>query len=113
MHKKVVIIFWGNPFYDGRCLNMINQIVEQKVNLKILGVGNQELCVDDKGYQIKMLNEKSLKNPITKYTKYFREVKKFINMNKPNFIIASDLYSMIPAAQIKLKKQRLISCQKI
>tara|TARA_B100000614_G_scaffold66367_4_gene58769 strand:+ start:5788 stop:6891 length:1104 start_codon:yes stop_codon:yes gene_type:complete len=108
MHKKVVIIFWGNPLYDGRCLNMINQIVAQGVNLQILGVGDQKLCVDGKGYQIKMLNKKSLKNPITKYSKYFREVKKFINMNKPNFIIASDLYSMIPAAQTKLKNQRLI-----
>ena len=108
MHKKAVIIFWGNPLYDGRCMNMINQIVEKKITLKVLGVGDKELSLDGEGYQIKLLSKKSLKNSIIKYPKFFREVKKFISINKPNFIIASDLYSMVPAAQIKKNNQRLI-----
>ena len=27
MHKKAVIIFWGNPLYDGRCMNMIDELL--------------------------------------------------------------------------------------
>ena len=34
MSKKILIIFWGNPLYDGRCINMVNQCLNEKHQLK-------------------------------------------------------------------------------
>ena len=28
----IMIVFWGNPLYDGRCVNMINQFRDEKTN---------------------------------------------------------------------------------
>ena len=45
MHKKVIIVFWGHPLYDGRCMNMLNQLSEQGYQISILGVGSKkETC---------------------------------------------------------------------
>ena len=67
MPKKILIIFWGNPFFDGRCMNLLEHLLNADYNIKIV-------CV-----------------------------KQFIVENKPHIIIASDLYSMVPAAQSKTR----------
>ena len=33
MSKKILIIFWGHPLFDGRVMNMINQLITQKLSL--------------------------------------------------------------------------------
>ena len=99
--KKIIITFWGNPFYDGRCINMINQLISQKYQIRVLGVGNQAEHLSYKGVDIDLIDQKILKNPITKYSKYFKYVKHYIKTHRPNIVIASDLYSMIPVAKIK------------
>ena len=99
MHKKVIIVFWGHPLYDGRCMNMLNQLNEEGYQLSILGVGSNKETFNYKGAQIELIDSKKLNNSITKYFKYFYYVKKFINKLKPDVIIASDLYSMIPISQ--------------
>jgi len=101
MPKKVLIIFWGHPLYDGRCVNMINQCISKNYVVKILGVYNKTEKIEYKNATIQLINKNNFKNKLTKYFKYFKYIKKQIANYQPNVIIASDLYSMIPAAQIK------------
>ena len=101
MPKKVLIIFWGHPLYDGRCVNMINQCISENYVVKILGVYNKTEKIEYKNATIQLINKNNFKNKLTKYFKYFKYIKKQIANYQPNVIIASDLYSMIPAAQIK------------
>ena len=101
MSKKILIIFWGNPLYDGRCINMVNQCLNEKHQLKVLGVGIKTERINYKGATIQLINQNKLKNKYFKYFKYFKYVKQKIITEKPNIVIASDLYSMIPIAQIK------------
>jgi len=108
MPKKVMLIFWGHPLYDGRCMNMINQFMAEEYQVYVLGVGKKQEKLNYEGAEIELINQKKLNNSITKYFKYFKYVKKMINNFKPNTIIASDLYSMVPAAQNKKRYQSKI-----
>ena len=103
MSKKILILFWGHPLYDGRCINMINQCIAEKHQLSILGVGNKAEQINYKNAAIQLIAQKQLKNRFTKYLKFFKYAKQKIVIDKPDLIIASDLYSMIPAAQSKNK----------
>ena len=42
----IMIVFWGNPLYDGRCVNMINQFRDEKLTVKIIGVGKDNETFD-------------------------------------------------------------------
>ena len=108
MNKKILLVFWGHPYFDGRCMNMINQSLKNKDEITVLGVGNKAKNIEYKNVQITLIDKKKLNNSVTKYFKYFKCVKKFINMKKADVIIAGDLYSMIPIAQIKDKHQAKI-----
>ena len=108
MHKKVTIVFWGHPLYDGRCMNMLNQLIAQDCQVSVLGVGSKKEILNYKGAKIELLDNKKLNTSITKYFKYFHYVKKFINQLKPDVVIASDLYSMVPIAQNKKQLQSKI-----
>ena len=105
MSKKILIIFWGHPLFDGRVMNMINQLITQKYEVCVLGVGLKSEKINYKNSRIKIIDNKLLQNRITKYFRFFKYVKQFISKNKPNVIIASDLYSMIPSAKIKYKQK--------
>ena len=108
MHKKVIIVFWGHPLYDGRCMNMLNQLNEEGYQISVLGVGSKKETFNYKEAQIELIDSKKLNNSITKYFKYFDSVKKFINRLKPDVVIASDLYSMVPIVQNANKNQAKI-----
>ena len=103
MPKKILIIFWGNPLYDGRCINMINQCINENHELKVLGVGVKTERINYKRATIQLINQNKLKNKIFKYVKFFKYVKQKVVIEKPDIIIASDLYSMIPVVKIKKK----------
>ena len=38
---NIMIIFWGNPLYDGRCVNMINQLLRENLIVKVIGVDSK------------------------------------------------------------------------
>ena len=101
MHKNIIIIFWGNPFFDGRCMNMIDELLNNNHKVSVLGIGDENKELEYNGSKIMLMDNKKFNNSATKYFKYFNYVKKFINHRKPDLIIASDLYSMIPVAKTK------------
>ena len=103
MSKKIIIIFWGHPLFDGRCMNMMNQFLEQKYDVNILGVGSKSETINYKNVEIELIDSHALENSLTKYFKYFKYVKNYIIKKDADVIIASDLYSMIPCAQNKKK----------
>ena len=82
-------------------MNMLNQLITQKYQVYVLVVGKKSEHLSYKGVDIELIDQKVLQNPITKYFKFFNHVKNYIKTHRPNIIIASDLYSMIPAAKIK------------
>ena len=102
---NIMIIFWGNPLYDGRCVNMINQLLRENLIVKVLGVDSKNDTLNFNGAEIQLINKNDLSNSFVKYFKFFKIVKKMILKEKPNTIIASDLYSLIPSAQIKKQKK--------
>ena len=51
----IMIVFWGNPLYDGRCVNMINQFRDEKLTVKIIGVGKDNKTFDFNGAEIKLI----------------------------------------------------------
>ena len=103
MNKKILIIFWGHPLFDGRCINMMNQLIQQGHLINVMGVGKKTECITYKNIDIELIGEHNFKNSLTKYFKYFEYVKNYIKNKKADVIIASDLYSMIPCAQTKIK----------
>ena len=108
MSSKVLIIFWGNPMYDGRCMNMINQLSKTNQTLYCLGVGEKYEEIKNNNYKIELISKACLQSSLTKYFKFFKIVKRKIRKINPNIIIAADLYSMIPAAKIKKNNYLLI-----
>jgi len=101
MSKKIVLIFWGHPYFDGRCMNMLSQLVNEGHKISVLGIGKKAQKLQYNGIKIYLMDENKFMNPLTKYFKYFKCVKNFIKSKKIDVIIASDLYSMIPVANIK------------
>ena len=101
MPKKILIIFWGHPLFDGRCINMINQLLNSNHDVYIMGVGNKSEIISYKKATIQLIGKNLLNHSWTKYFQYFQRAKKTIKLQRPDVIIASDLYSMIPCAQTK------------
>ena len=101
MPKKILMIFWGHPLFDGRCINMMNQLLNKNYIVHVVGVSSELDTISYKGATIEFIDASMLINKWTKYLKYFNFVKKMITIQKPDVIIASDLYSMIPSAQTK------------
>ena len=101
MHKNIIIIFWGNPFFDGRCMNMVDDLNNQNHKVTVLGIGNKKEKIEYNSTKIILMKSEKFNNPITKYLKYFSCIKQFIKNKKPDVIIAADLYSMIPIAKTK------------
>jgi len=101
----VMIIFWGNPLYDGRCMNMINQFRQKKYTVKVIGVSTEKEEFQINGAQIQLIDQNKFKYSLTKYFKYFKLIRYFIRKENPRTIVASDLYSLIPAAKIKKQKK--------
>ena len=50
MSKNITIIFWGHPLYDGRCMNMIDQFINQNHKVSVLGIGNKSEKLNYKKY---------------------------------------------------------------
>ena len=105
MHKKIIMVFWGNPFFDARCMNMVDEFLDNNNQVSVLGIAKEAQTIKHRDAKIVLMNTKKFNNSITKYFKYFNCVKKFIIKENPDIIIASDLYSMIPISQIKKHHQ--------
>ena len=58
MSKKILIIFWGHPLFDGRAMNMINQLITQKYEVCVLGVGLKSEKINYKNSRIKIIDNK-------------------------------------------------------
>ena len=71
MSKKILIIFWGNPLYDGRCMNMINQISNTNQRLYCLCSGEKYELIKNKNYNLELMSKIHFQNPLTKYFNYF------------------------------------------
>ena len=70
MPKKILIIFWGNPFFDGRCMNLLEQLLNANYNIQFLCVGNISETKNYKGAELHFISQKKLENAITKYFIY-------------------------------------------
>ena len=57
MNKKILIVFWGNPFFDGRCMNMINQLL--KHNPENIKISNSKLLKFTKKNKVIIKNNKT------------------------------------------------------
>ena len=41
MHKKIIIVFWGNPFFDARCMNMVDEFLDYNHRVSVLGIAKE------------------------------------------------------------------------
>ena len=97
MKKRIVLIFLGDFFYDGRCINMANSIINNGYELYVIDTGKSKNAY--KG--IIFFHIKIKKNGFFRYVDYYLKTKKIINKIKPQTIIASDLYSLPSAFSLK------------
>ncbi len=99
MKKTIVIIFFGDFFYDARCINMANSIIDDGHKLYIIDSGNS--ASQFRGMQVFHVNV--MVNGFYKYVKFFKKTKQLISKIHPTTIIASDLYSLPSACSFKEK----------
>ena len=71
MNKNIIIVFWGNPFFDGRCMNMIDELLNNNHKVSVLGIGHEEKELEYNGSKIMLIHAKKFNNSTTKYFKYF------------------------------------------
>ncbi len=97
MAKSVTIIFLGDFFFDARCINMVDTIIEAGLNLNIIDTGNSKNSYRGKGiYHISLH-----KRGFYKYIKFHNEVKNILTEINPEIIIAGDLFSLPAATSIE------------
>ena len=97
MKKRIVLIFLGDFFYDGRCINMANTIINSGHKLYVIDAGKSKNTY--KG--INFFHVKIKRNGFFRYVDYYLKTKKIINEIKPQTIISSDLYSLPSAFSLK------------
>ena len=97
--KKIVIIFFGDFFYDSRCINMANSIIDDGQKLYIIDAGKSE----NRFRGVKLFHINTITNGFYKYVEFFKKTKKIISKIQPTTIIASDLYSLPSACSFKEK----------
>ena len=97
MNKTIALIFLGDFFFDARCINMADTIIDTGVNLNIIDAGNS-----GNQYRGKKIHRISLpKRGVFKYFKFYHMVIKILRKMDPEIIIAGDLYSLPAATSIK------------
>ena len=97
MTKSVTIIFLGDFFFDARCVNMADTIIEAGLNLNIINTGNS-----NNNYRGKRIHHISLpKRGFYKYLKFHLKVKNILAEINTEIIIAGDLFSLSAATSIK------------
>ena len=95
MNKSVVLIFLGDFFFDARCINMANTIIDAGMDINFIDAGNS-----DNNYHGKPLYHISLpERGLIKYLKFHLRVKNILTKLQPEIIIAGDLLSL-PVATI-------------
>ena len=62
MHKNIIIIFWGNPFFDGRCMNMIDELLNNNHKVSVLGIGGEKKGLEYNGSKIMLMDNKKFNN---------------------------------------------------
>ena len=97
MNKSVVLIFLGDFFFDARCINMANTIIDAGMDINIIDAGNS-----DNNYYGKPIHHISLpERGLIKYLKFHLRVKNILTKLQPEIIIAGDLLSLPVATIIK------------
>ena len=59
MPKKILIIFWGHPLFDGRCVNMMHQLLNQSYDVHVVGVSSETDTIPYKGATIELIDKTS------------------------------------------------------
>ena len=97
MDKSIILIYLGDFFFDARCINMANTIIDAGVDLNIIDAGQSE-----DQYRGKKIYHISLpQNGLFKYIQYYQKTKKILAQINHQQIIAGDLYSLPIAASFK------------
>ena len=91
MHKKIIIVFWGNPFFDARCMNMVDEFLDYNHQVSVLGIAKEAQKIKHRDAKIVLMNTKKFNNSITKYFKYFNCVKKLFCV-KITFFVRSPVF---------------------
>ena len=94
LNKSIVLIFLGDFFFDARCINMADTIIDAGMDLNIIDASKS----DDQYRGGEIYHISLPQKGIFKYIKFYRETKKILAKINPQKIIAGDLYSL-PAAE--------------
>ena len=101
-NKKIALVFLGDYRFDGRSYNMIETLVNAQNFVDVI----YRPCSDVVGLRSKYLKEITLNISNKKFYKYLdwtKQVRAKIKNANYDFLIASDLYSLLPICLIKSK----------
>ena len=97
MKKSVALIFLGDFFFDARCINMADTIIDAGMDLSIIDAGKS-----NNQYRENKIHHISLpKSGLYKYIKFHQETKKILTKMNVKKIIAGDLFSLPAATSFK------------
>ena len=106
--NKVVLIFLGDFFYDARCQNMADTIIESGAQLHIIDAGKY-------GQKYKEIKIHRIELPQKGWSKflifYLRAKQILINLN-PDIVIASDLFSL-PISQFSINAYKVYDSREL
>ena len=112
MKKKIAIVFLGQYLYDARCCNMIQSLVDKKHSVTIYNIGCNA-NTKNSSPQIKEVKLKIISTPFLKYIHWFLLVYKKLYKKSYDFIIAGDLYSLIPISLFRKKFEIIYDSREI
>ena len=111
MKKNIAIVFFGDCFYDARCINMMLSLSEQ-FSVSIL-------CVFDKKPSNLIFDSceffkiKIEKRGFGKYLEFYKQTLQILKKRQYEYIIAGDLYSLASACSYTNSSKIIYDCREI
>ena len=110
--KKIALVFLGDHAYDGRCVNMINTLVDNNNHITIYN-SKKKPTTKKTHKSIKIVNIRSSSYPILKYLDWWNKIYAHIKKQSFDVIIAADFYSLVPLCFMKKKATLVFDSREI
>ncbi len=112
-NKHIVLVYFGDFFYDARLNNMALSLIKEKYRVTFVGVSSQIIPIK----LFKKITFRSVKinwKGKMKYLQFYLKVKKILKEINYDIILSGDLYSLAPIISAnKLNKKIIYDCREI
>ena len=110
--KKTIIVFFGDFFFDARCINMALSLLHNNCSVSII-------CTYEKFYKYNQFNKINFYNVpllmknLLKYWEFHKKVVKILKKIDADVIIAADIYSLSSVCSKRAFSDIIFDCREI